>query len=42
MFLSTALVEIRLNNENEAFRKRLNNAVSSLHDSAIEDIDRVA
>jgi hypothetical protein len=37
-----ALVEVRRNNDNEEFRKRLNTAVTNLHESAIEDIDRVA
>lgn len=37
-----ALVEIRRNNNNEAFRKRMKGVVGGLHESAIEDIDRVA
>jgi hypothetical protein len=37
-----ALVELRSNNENEAFRKLLADAVSRLHDASIEDTDRVA
>jgi hypothetical protein len=37
-----ALVEIRKNNENEAFRKTLASAVSRLHDAALEDTDRIA
>lgn len=37
-----ALVQIRKDNENTAFRKRLDGAIANLHDSAIADIDRVA
>jgi hypothetical protein len=37
-----ALVELRENNEHQAFRKCLTVAVGNLHDSAIEDTDRVA
>ncbi len=37
-----ALVEIRKNNENEAFRKRMKGVISGLHESAIADIDRIA
>jgi hypothetical protein len=33
-----ALVEIRKNNENSEFRKRLDGAVSKLHESALQDI----
>ena len=38
----TALVELRKNNENAAFRARLEAVVKRMHDSAIGDIDRVA
>jgi hypothetical protein len=37
-----ATVELRNNNENEAFRKLLGNAVSRLHDASIENTDSVA
>lgn len=37
-----ALVELRKNNENAAFRKRMETVVMTMHDSAIEDMDRVA
>lgn len=37
-----AIVEIRKNNENAEFRTLLERAVSRLHESAIQDIDRVA
>ena len=37
-----ALVEMRLNNENEQFRKRLAESTSILRDSDFEDTDRVA
>ncbi len=37
-----ALVELRKNNENAAFRKRMEAMVRTMHDSAIEDSDRVA
>jgi hypothetical protein len=37
-----ALVEIRSNNENIGFRKRLENAVARLHESTLEDVDKVA
>jgi hypothetical protein len=37
-----ALVELRSNNENVAFRKSMTSAVSSLHEAAIEDTDRIA
>lgn len=37
-----ALVKIRMDSENVAFRKRLDGAIAGLHDSAITDIDRVA
>lgn len=37
-----ALVEIRKNNDNEVFRKRMKTVVGELHDSSIEDIDRIA
>ncbi|OJX81305.1 MAG: hypothetical protein BGO92_09690 [Magnetospirillum sp. 64-120] len=37
-----ALIEIRGNNENEAFRKTLRAALTDLQDSALEDTDRVA
>ncbi len=37
-----ALVEMRLNNENEHFRKRLAESTSILRDADFEDIDRVA
>jgi hypothetical protein len=37
-----ALIELRSNNENLVFRKRLESAVGRLHESAMEDIDRVA
>jgi hypothetical protein len=37
-----ALVEMRLNNENEHFRKRLAESTSILRDADLQDIDRVA
>ncbi len=37
-----ALVELRKNNENAEFRERLVKALSRLHDSALEETDRVA
>jgi hypothetical protein len=37
-----ALVEMRLNNENERFRKRLAESTSILRDTDFDDIDRVA
>lgn len=37
-----ALVELRKNNENEKFRKRMESVVKSMHESAIVDSDRVA
>lgn len=37
-----ALAELRQRNENEEFRNRLRGFTSALHESAIEDIDRVA
>lgn len=37
-----ALVEVRRNNDNKDFRERMRNAVVNLHDSDIENIDRVA
>jgi hypothetical protein len=37
-----ALVEMRLNNENEQFRKRLAESTSILRDADFEDTDRVA
>jgi hypothetical protein len=37
-----ALVEMRLNNENELFRKRLAESTSILRDADIQDLDRVA
>jgi len=37
-----ALVEMRLNNENERFRKRLAESTSILRNADLEDIDRVA
>ena len=37
-----ALVEMRLNNENELFRKRLAESTSILRDADFDDIDRVA
>lgn len=36
------LVELRKNNENATFRKRLEAVVRTMHDSAVEDSDRVA
>jgi hypothetical protein len=36
-----ALVEMRLNNENESFRKRLAESTSILREADLEDIDRV-
>jgi hypothetical protein len=37
-----ALVEMRLNNENELFRKRLAESTSILRDAELQDLDRVA
>jgi hypothetical protein len=37
-----ALVELRQRNENEEFRNRIKGFTSALHESTIEDIDRVA
>jgi hypothetical protein len=37
-----ALAELRERNENEEFRKRISGFTSALHESAVEDIDRVA
>ncbi len=37
-----ALAELRQRNENEEFRKRIDGFTSALHESAVEDIDRVA
>ncbi|QNI33876.1 hypothetical protein H7849_08195 [Alloacidobacterium dinghuense] len=37
-----ALVEMRLNNENELFRKRLDESMSALNDADFRDLDRVA
>jgi hypothetical protein len=36
------LVELRRNNENETFRKRLQEHVQGLHGASIDDLDRVA
>lgn len=37
-----ALAKLRENNENEEFRKKISGFVTELHDSTIDDIDRVA
>lgn len=37
-----ALVEMRRNNDNEVFRKRMISVVGGLHESSIEDLDRIA
>jgi hypothetical protein len=37
-----ALVELRQRNENEEFRKRISGFTSALHESAVDDLDRVA
>jgi hypothetical protein len=37
-----ALAKLRENNENEEFRKKISGFVSELHESAVEDVDRVA
>lgn len=37
-----ALVEMRLNNENEVFRKRLSDSISILNDVDLRNLDRVA
>jgi len=37
-----ALAKLREDNEHEAFRKTLKTAMSNLHSSALEDIDRIA
>jgi hypothetical protein len=37
-----ALVEMRVNNENEKFRERLSKATSELNDAGLADLDRVA
>lgn len=37
-----ALVELRMNNENAPFRKRMEAVVRTMHESAVEDADRVA
>lgn len=37
-----ALVELRKNNENEAFRKRLSSGLERLRESDLSDIDQVA
>jgi len=37
-----ALAKLRENNENEEFRKKISGFVNELHDSTIDDIDRVA
>jgi hypothetical protein len=37
-----ALVELRKNNENAAFRKRLENVVGKMHDSTVGDVEKVA
>jgi hypothetical protein len=37
-----ALAELRERNENEEFRKRIDGFTSALHESSVEDIDRVA
>ena len=37
-----ALVDLRMNNENASFRKRMEAVVRNMHESAVEDADRVA
>ena len=38
----SALVELRKNNENAPFRKKLQGVVEKMHDSAVEDVEQVA
>lgn len=41
-FLADTLSKLRFDNENVAFRKRLAASLSRLHESVLDDVDRVA